>query len=80
MTKEKVLEVLNFYEETLKGMRVECRSLSDNDRRPSEENTLSHCLDMIPQMREFIVNGRMEKTFGWLGFMQGCFLVNGIFL
>lgn len=40
---------------------------------------LSHCYGMIPQIREFLADGRREKAFRWLGFMQGVFYAEGIY-
>ncbi|MDO8496810.1 MAG: hypothetical protein Q7S43_05165 [bacterium] len=33
---------------------------------------LSHCHGMLDQMEEFVRQGRIDKAFRWLGFVQGC--------
>jgi len=38
-----------------------------------------HMLTMIPKMREFLKEGRREKTFRWLGFIQGVLWAKGVF-
>ena len=32
---------------------------------------LEHCYSMLDKMEKFIIEGRREKVFRWLGFIQG---------
>jgi len=41
------------------------------------ENVLSHCHGMLDKMEKFLEEGRLEKTFRWLGFVQGCLWTMG---
>jgi len=40
---------------------------------------LEHCHGMIDKMVEFVREGRFEKTFRWLGFIQGVLWSNEVF-
>ena len=40
--------------------------------RPMSDVALAHCHGMLNEMEEFVRQGRMEKVFRWLGFIQGC--------
>jgi len=40
---------------------------------------LEHCNGMLFKMEEFVKEGRMEKVFRWLGFVQGVLWSNGIY-
>lgn len=75
MTDEKILEVLDLYQRNLEKIYVyEGERLH---KRP--EDCLHHCLDMIPQMRQFLKEGRREKVFRWLGFIQGVLWCEGVY-
>ena len=45
----------------------------------SQAETLGHCHGMLDEIEEFILAGRIEKTFIWLGFIQGCLWALGIY-
>lgn len=64
MTNEKILDVLNIYEARL---------------RLSEGPFVEHLREMIPKVRVFIEEGRRDKVFRWLGFMQGAMWMLGIY-
>lgn len=40
---------------------------------------MEHALEMIPKMRVFLDEGRREKVFRWLGFLQGVFWMANIY-
>ncbi len=42
-----------------------------------EENVLAHCHGMLDEMEVFVAEGRMDKVFRWLGFIQGCLWTTG---
>lgn len=60
MTGDKINEVLDRYE-TMLGRVVSDYTVEE----------LKHCQQMIPKVRVFIAEGRIEKSFRWLGFIQG---------
>lgn len=90
MTNKKILQVLQFYEAYLstkyhpvKGEEYE-RLFKDDDTLQEliptrRDEALSHVLAMIPQMREFLEQGRRDKVFRWLGFIQGVLWLSGEF-
>lgn len=64
VTDHKIYEVLNYYELIL---------------LPMSDMYSQHLLNMIPQMRDFVTDGRREKVMRWLGFMQGVMWARGMF-
>lgn len=40
-------------------------------------NVLAHCHGMLDKMEVFVAEGRMDKVFRWLGFIQGCLWATG---
>lgn len=71
MTDEKIFSILKKYREHLEKLKVELIETNYNARSPDRQIALSHLLSMIPKMEEMIKEGRREKSFRWLGFMQG---------
>lgn len=70
MTKQKLFEVIALYEKFLIDRGA--RSIkSDENAHPTPASALDHALAMLPEMRMFIREGRLEKAFRWLGFIQG---------
>lgn len=71
MTNEKCLEVIARYRERLEKLQVEAIETDYDAKGPDRKIALNHSLSMIPQMEQFIQQGRREKFFRWLGFTQG---------
>ena len=40
---------------------------------------LAHCHRMLDQMEQFVAEGHPEKTFRWLGFIQGVLWLSGCY-
>lgn len=70
MTPEKILEVVNAYSDMLHeaGITPAMANLEDVCH-PGE--VAPHVLWMCEQVRCLVADGRIEKAFRWLGFMQG---------
>lgn len=73
MDRKKILEVIATYRKHL----VEGHGASKIDYPHGEkvyykDQILGHCLGMLDQMEGFVEQGRVDKTFRWLGFIQGC--------
>lgn len=64
MTDDKCREVLDIYAVELQDY---------------EDGPLGHCKEMIPKMDVFIDEGRREKFFRWLGFLQGVLWMEGMY-
>ena len=79
MTPEKVQEVIHLYRGQFERMGVEKFDHPHEAFLTLDESALSHCHSMLDKMEHFIEIGKMEKTFRWLGFIQGCLWSQGIF-
>ncbi len=77
MTDKKILWTLQFYESYLNGRYIAYKA--DTDFKPIGNKPYEHILYMIPQIREFLAQGRKEKAFRWLGFIQGVLWEKGDF-
>lgn len=78
MTDQKILEVISKYQDQLAKMGVGASEYSHIEPARDEADVLEHCAAMLPKMRKFVEEGRREKVFRWLGFIQGCFWGLGI--
>jgi recombinational DNA repair protein (RecF pathway) len=76
MTDEKILEVVWRYKEKLRAI-IPNKSVMDT--RPSHYTSLAHAAYMCDRITEFVAEGRRDKAFRWLGFLQGVLWVNGVF-
>jgi len=81
LDKNKILEVVAVYRQKFEKMEVEKTPFPHNKLLPllSINLAIAHCYQMLDQMELFIKEGRTEKTFRWLGFIQGVLWVLGIF-
>lgn len=81
MTPEKVLEVLDLYEAAFARSGIGAGQMKfDIKLSGSVQPTLlalGHCNGLIDDMRRFVAEGRMDKVFRWLGFIQGVLWTNG---
>lgn len=75
MTDEKILEVLDLYDWFLIQSST-VRRMGDSHGQARDRE---HLIQMIPQMREFVAEGRREKVMRWIGFMQGAFWAYELF-
>lgn len=77
MSDQKILQVLDLYEtEITKALIVGYHRSGRVSGRLAE---FTHLHDMIPKMRAFLAEGRREKVFRWLGFMQGALWVLDVY-
>lgn len=44
-----------------------------------DSDVLSHCHLMLAKIEQFINDGKLEKAFRWLGFIQGCLWCTGLY-
>ena len=79
MTDEKNLSLILQYREHLEKLQAGMIETDYDAHFPSRKNALDHLLLMLPKMESFIKEGRREKFFRWLGFMQGVFWSFGEF-
>ncbi|NTV30372.1 hypothetical protein HGA91_00125 [candidate division WWE3 bacterium] len=71
MDANRVRGVLELYRRELEAIGASPLDFPHDSIPLIPRNILGHCLGMLPKMLEFIDEGRMEKVFRWLGFIQG---------
>lgn len=71
MTDERNFSLIAQYREHLEKLGAKVVETDYDACLQSRENALSHLLSMLNKMEEFVREGRREKFFRWLGFMQG---------
>ena len=78
MTEAKILEVVAKYKKHpfLAQIRNGKRHRA-NEKVNSYPAFYSHMLWMCNEVEKFVSQGRKEKAFRWLGFIQGCLWMNG---
>ncbi len=75
MTDDKIRQLLNGYETKLLSLQP----LDTLPDYPHCRAKLDHVIEMIPKMRKFLDEGRREKVFRWLGFLQCVFWMLDIY-
>lgn len=71
MNARKILEVIRIYRDYLKGKGIAAMDFPEDRMLRYQEDGLAHCYGMLDKMEGFIKEGRIEKAFRWLGFVQG---------
>ena len=81
MDQEKVREVLATYKKKFEELKVEKKKLPKEmfGSKYTPVYVMSHCHAMLDEMEIFIQEGRMDKVFRWLGFIQGCLWTEGVY-
>lgn len=88
MTPEKVLEVIDVYRKFFEEKHIPKNKISKEDfdlslmiysHRRGILVSFEHCHAMLDEMEQFTREGRMEKVFRWLGFVQGVLWLSGSF-
>ena len=87
MTPEKVLEVIGVSRNFFESNGVNKIKLSEEEfdeylliaDTQDSIKIFAHCHAMLDEMQQFVNEGRMEKCFRWLGFIQGCLWCDGRF-
>lgn len=79
MDAHKIMKVLDVYETYFIKEKVPKKKVSPDVFPRLESDVLTHLHGMIDEMREFVRDGRMDKAFRWLGFMQGALWCQGIY-
>lgn len=79
MNEEKAREILGIYRKKFEELGVPKRKFLPNEFSKTDRDFLAHCHAMLDEMEVFIQEGRMEKVFRWLGFIQGCLWRIGIY-
>lgn len=78
MSDKKINEVLDLYAPKI-SEAIDMMMPPTDDAEQAFYEKLTHLLEMIPKMKKFLEEGRREKTFRWLGFIQGTLYAYGIY-
>ena len=71
MTPEKIRAAIGIYQERLARLDIVPQKHPHDKLLESNWAGLQHLLAMQEDMRQFLDEGHIEKTFRWLGFTQG---------
>ncbi len=77
MDAKKISEVIAIYRKYFLEKGIPAVEFPHNGKAGSGKEILSHCHAMLEKMKGFLKEGRTEKTFRWLGFIQGCLWSTG---
>lgn len=78
MTGEKVIEVVEGYRRFFVEGNYDKIDYPHDELLDGEVHGLEHCHGMLDKIIVFVREGRMEKTFRWLGFIQGVLWVSQV--
>lgn len=78
MTEAKIREVLAVYRKKFEELNISPKEFPHDVTPASSEDALAHCHAMLDKMEIFLQEGRVDKVFRWLGFVQGCLWRSGI--
>ena len=79
MKSEKVRQVISLYRSKFIELDVEQKDYSHDDVLVCTNDALPHCYGMLDKMEGFIDEGRLDKVYRWLGFVQGVLWAEGIY-
>lgn len=79
MTQAKVREVIAVYRRYLESRGIGRASMPHDMLPETRQDALEHCHGMLDAIAQFVDAGRMDKAFRWLGFIQGCLWVHGVY-
>lgn len=74
MNSQKLREVIALYRQEFESLNIPKARHDIREPLPlfgHEPLALAHCHQMLDQMETFVSEGRLEKCFRWLGFIQG---------
>jgi len=71
MDKKKIKEVIDIYRKKFEDLNIEKEAYPHDEFLNFPEIGLKHCYSMLDKMEKFLDEDRIEKSFRWLGFIQG---------
>ena len=77
MDGKKILQVTEIYRDYFTEKGIKPLDFPHGDMPNSKEEILAHCHGMLDKIKDFVKEGRIEKAFRWLGFIQGCLWSTG---
>ncbi len=79
MTPERILSVVEFYRSFFKRTGIIAADCDEDSFMVDSVACLQHCHGMLDKIKTFVEEGRLEKAFRWLGFIQGVLWIQGMF-
>lgn len=79
MTKEDLLDSIGTYRKFFLEQKIEAADYPHEELLTNSELGLQHCHGMLDKMVVFVEQGRLEKAFRWLGFIQGVLWASSVF-
>lgn len=79
MTSEKILGVIELYRQCFSERSIDKIDYPHDEILDKEIHSLEHCHGMLDEMVKFVHEGRLDKTFRWLGFIQGVLWTNQLY-
>lgn len=82
MTNEQILSAIEEYRTCFVNLCIEAET-HPHDIKLSQHNNINadikHCATMLDKMVDFVNEGKIEKAFRWLGFIQGVLWSRGLY-
>ncbi len=75
----KVERVIDYYESTLIKLGFRPEEANYKTKLVLLTDQINHVVSMLPKMKRFLEENRVEKTMRWLGFVQGVLYSHGFF-
>ena len=82
MTNEQILNAIEEYRACFAKFGIHAESYAHDVQMNYQEHPdadLHHCHSMLDKMVEFVAEGKTEKAFRWLGFIQGVLWARGYY-
>ena len=71
MRVEQIQEAINTYRKKFEKLGIGTGSFSHDIPLDNGLHGLEHCYGMLSQIEEFLKEGKIDKVYRWLGFIQG---------
>lgn len=81
MVPERILEIVRMYRSRFIAMDVAAKDYPHDELIVFKqgEDPLAHCCGMLPKIEILVHQGRTEEARHWLGFVEGCLWISGIY-
>jgi len=79
MTEGRIREVLNIYRTYFEANGIPKTEVPHGSFPTFNDDCFAHLHAMLHQMECFLREGRLDKVFRWLGFIQGVLWIMGVY-
>ena len=77
MTPQRILETIAVYRKMFERRLIPQEPQPLDAQPRSHHESRAHCHDMLEAIERFVREGKLEKAFRWLGFVQGVLWASG---